>query len=112
MEGYRDLTGAVRMRTPQEAREGLRDSELSFDARYLHALTTVEKVMEAQFRGTSFEVGFASPPLGGGDGWLDEAMVPHICEAAEAAGWEVSIERSRIVFTAPLPDPMNREIRG
>lgn len=78
------------------------DSELTFEVRYLHALETVEKAMDARFRGDSFEIGFAAPPLGGGDGWLDEALVPEICDAAEAAGWLVSVDGNIITFTAPL----------
>jgi hypothetical protein len=91
------------MRTPQQAREAFRDRELTFEVRYLHALNTVEAFMESHFhvRGDSFQVGFAAPPLGGGDGWLDEGMVSHICEAAEASGWLTAVDGNFITFTAP-----------
>lgn len=98
-----EIAFEIGLTTPQQAQDRLEEAEsldgLHFHARYMHALNLVEEHMAREFRGTSFRVGFARPPLGGGDAWLDEAMVPHICDAAEAAGWFVQIHGSQLVFT-------------
>lgn len=94
---------ATALPSPEHARQALEVGS-SIDARRLRALNTVEAAMDNYFRGDDFKVGFAEPPLGGTEAWLEEEMVPFICDQAEKVGWDVSIDGNQLIFKAPPKD--------
>lgn len=96
----------ITLTSPEQAQDRLRrDDGLGLELRRLRALNTVEEIMETRFRGETFRVGFADPPLGGCEAWLETAMVPFVLEQAEAAGWEVDVDGSFVTFTSPGLSP-------
>lgn len=92
--------GSIGMTSPQHAREAL-EVGASAEARKLRAMETVEAMMVTYFRGESFSVGFADPPLGGTEAWLESSLVDYVCGEAEKVGWLIELGENKITFTAP-----------
>lgn len=71
------------------------------------AIRTVEDRMTFAFvndenpHKRAFTVGFAPPPLGGGEAWLDVAVVPLVMEIYAERGWIIHRDRNQLIFTLP-----------
>jgi hypothetical protein len=87
--------------SPAEARER-REDALDLELRQLRALNTVEEAMARYLtEEATFQIGFAAPPLGGTEAWLEEDLVSFVALRYQEAGWSVEVGDHRLTFTDP-----------